>query len=173
MSHWKAVFGFEQYYEVSGDGRVRSTLMHCPPYRLNKELSQWKNPGGYSLVTLQVKGKRKHRTVHSLVLEAHVYPRPKGLVSRHINGNKTDNRARNLCWGTVYQNHMDKKRHGTFQEGLNHGNSKLTPAAILDIRASDDSSPNLGRKYGVSRTTIIGIRKGRAWRHVMPQDTIG
>ena len=40
------------------------------------------------------------RNVGSVVLEAFVGPRPKGLVCCHLNGDTVDNRLENLKWGT-------------------------------------------------------------------------
>ncbi len=53
-------------------------------------------------------------TVHTLVLMAFAGPRPAdGMVTRHLNGDKLDNRAANLAWGTVQENIHDKFAHGT------------------------------------------------------------
>ena len=43
---------------------------------------------------------------------------------------------------------------------------KLTKADVLAIRASDDSSAALSRKFGVSKTLIRDIRLGRKWKSV-------
>ena len=51
--------------------------------------------------------------VHSTVLTAFVGPRPEGLVARHLNDDRTDNRLVNLAWGTYSENAHDRVRNGT------------------------------------------------------------
>lgn len=51
--------------------------------------------------------------VHRLVLEAFVGPKPEGAVTRHLNGDPTDNRLANLAYGTPAENGADMRRHGT------------------------------------------------------------
>lgn len=65
--------------------------------------------GGYLSVNL---GAGVRRSVHTLVLEAFVGPRPEGAVCRHLNGNPKDNRLANLAWGTPGENRRDTVKHG-------------------------------------------------------------
>jgi hypothetical protein len=64
---------------------------------------------GYMLVSL---GFNKKRAVHTLVLEAFVCPRPKGMQCRHLDDNKKNPRLENLCWGTPKENLADQYRNG-------------------------------------------------------------
>lgn len=64
--------------------------------------------GGYERVCLCQDGREKTRTVHQLVLEAHVGLRPEGLECRHLNSIPWDNRLSNLAWGTKKENEKDK-----------------------------------------------------------------
>jgi DNA-binding transcriptional MerR regulator len=101
---WKPCPGYPGY-EVSDLGNVRS-----PKQILSPAIGSH----GY----LQVQLRRKNvRTVHSLVLEAHVGPCPVGMESRHSDGDKKNCRLDNLCWGTPKQNGKDKIRHGTAKSG--------------------------------------------------------
>lgn len=67
--------------------------------------------GGYPMVTLWLDGGRRQRTVHSLIAEAFIGPRPEGQVVRHLNDVPTDNRPENLAYGTYQENEMDKYRN--------------------------------------------------------------
>lgn len=108
-------------YEVSDQGRVRSLARtitrssgrrYSVPRRL---LEPFANSRGYLCVSLSradVPSKRRNAPVHALVLAAFTGPRPDGLVSRHLNGDRTDNRAANLAWGTVTENNRDTVAHG-------------------------------------------------------------
>lgn len=51
--------------------------------------------------------------VHLLILEAFQGPRPEGTVTRHLDGDKTNNRLSNLRRGTPAENSQDAMRHGT------------------------------------------------------------
>ncbi len=89
---------------------------------------------GYLHVRLCRDGKKYYPMVHRLVLLAFAgLPLP-GHQSRHRNGNKQDNRRRNLRWGTVTDNNRDRIRHGTIPRGENNKTAKLTVAAVQQIR---------------------------------------
>lgn len=96
-------------YEVSDRGRVRSWRRRTSPLVLRQGL----NPKGYPMVALQGEEGQRTRQVHRLVADAFLGPRPPGLVTRHVNGDQTDNRATNLAYGTRSENEHDKVRHGT------------------------------------------------------------
>lgn len=108
---WLAVVGWEGYYEVSDLGRVRRIAQtrgtRCG---ILKTVPDRK---GYPQVVLSRHSLERTRPVHRLVGEAFIGPLPKGLVTRHLNGNQTDNRAVNLAYGTRRENSEDMLRHGT------------------------------------------------------------
>jgi hypothetical protein len=56
--------------------------------------------------------------------------------------------------------------HPETRQGENNGRAKLTQADVEFIRLSSSSSASLGREFGVTKTTILGIRKGRLWKHI-------
>lgn len=94
-------------YRVTAEGQVWST----------KRGGRWLRPStdrrGYRRVTLSADGKVTTRTVHSLVAEAFIGPRPDGLEIRHLDGDPSNNAASNLAYGTHAENMQDKVRHGT------------------------------------------------------------
>lgn len=120
---WRAVDGFDGVYEVSSLGRIRS---------LNREVSSANRHGpfvarlkgrklklemlanGYYFVRLGLgeRGRAWLVPVHQLVLTAFHGPRPNGNVARHLNDEKTDNRAENLAWGTRSENALDAQKNG-------------------------------------------------------------
>ena len=111
---WRPVVGQEGAYEVSSEGRVRSLprivktkrgALRPYPGRMLKPVLQ---PNGYYTVGI----KRKLRTVHSLVAESFIGPRPEGLEVCHNNGRPLDNRAENLRYGTTSENQIDAVLHG-------------------------------------------------------------
>lgn len=115
---WRPVLGHEGHYEVSDRGSVRS-LDREAEYERNGQVVRRMFRGrplrqqtynGYKFVGL---GRGTLRTVHSLVAEVFLGPRPPGLVCRHRNGRRDDNRAENLLWGTHSENVRDSVEHGT------------------------------------------------------------
>lgn len=110
-------------YSVTKSGRVWSHIGK------GGWLKSGKNRGGYMHVILSDGRKRHTSRIHRLVLLAFVGPCPNGMECRHLNGDKTDNRLENLCWGTHGENHQDSIQHGThlsLQKGEKHPNSKLS-----------------------------------------------
>lgn len=103
---WRPVAGFP-HYEVSDLGRVLSRQGLQP--RVLKP-----GPGNYPSVTLcGPGGVRRTATLHSLVTEAFIGPRPEGQEVRHLDGNRENNTVANLAYGTRSENAFDRVRHGT------------------------------------------------------------
>jgi hypothetical protein len=166
---WRPVVGYEDRYEVSDGGVVRSTMWIGTHTR--HKLSDprvidsfpWPNgPDGYTSVVLCRDGTKRKFRVHVLVLTAFVGVRPAGMVARHLNGDKYDNRVENLAWGTPTENAMDKKRHGRQLFGAELYNAKLNEHDVRIIRAMREEGigPSaIARVFGVSKTTIGQIGK--------------
>lgn len=132
-------------------------------WRLRKP-AKMKN--GYLRLPIYRDGKQFQRTVHSLVLEAFVGPRPKGKVARHLNGIKTDCRLVNLCWGTRQENEADKILHGTSARGEGNSMAKLTWAEVEQIKsklAAGEIQAALAREHKVSNSAIYLIKTGKNW----------
>jgi hypothetical protein len=94
----------------------------------------------------------------------------KGEVSRHMDGDATNNDIRNLRWGTVLENIRDRERHGTAVRGELAGRAKLTEKDVRDIRKRYIprvvSTPKLGKEYGVHSSTIGYVIKRKSWTHI-------
>jgi hypothetical protein len=108
---------------------------------------------GYGVLRSGMTGKtyRAHRAIY----EAFVRPLGPKEVLDHLCRQKT-------C---VNVEHLEPVPQRTNQR---RGNAaKLTVDAVLAIRASTLSHVLLARNYGVSPTTICGIRTGRSWRNLI------
>ena len=84
----------------------------------------------------------------------------------HGCGNRLCVNPRHLRWATRKENHADKHAHGTAQRGENHPNAKITEQQVLEIRNSLLSLGELAASFGVTKTTISYIRRGKSWSHV-------
>lgn len=99
-------------YEADADGGIWSVAHKWRGHRRRKMVPSL-DIGGYALVRLTIDGKRTKHRVHHLVAMAFIGPRPtEQHEMRHLNGNRTDNRAENLRWGTCSENAQDRVRHG-------------------------------------------------------------
>lgn len=177
METWKAISGWEGWYEVSDQGRVRSLdrisiAGGFPATYKGKILATPPGKNGYQTVCLTSPGRRQYRNVHRLVAEAFIGPCPEGLEVCHQNGVRGDNRAVNLRYDTRSGNAKDRVAHGTAStgektRGERNGNAVLTAEAVMYIRANPQLSLNtLARELGVRFTTIHSARTGKTWRHV-------
>lgn len=114
---WRSVVGWEGLYEVSDAGRVRrvgKAAVLTPALR-----------NRYPRVTLSRGNAPSYCTVHVLVAEAFLGPRPEGLEVRHLNGHRDDARASNLAWGTRAENVADAAAHRHLQDrsACTHGHT--------------------------------------------------
>lgn len=89
---------------------------------------------------------------------------PEKNIVDHLDGNKKNNRADNLEWVTQAEN-----TRRAYQLGLNK-KSNLTPDNVREIRKlrAEQNIPwkKLGQMFGVSKTCVSDICKGKTWTHV-------
>ena len=128
-----------QDYMAGSDGRVYSRTRYAGFGK--KVYVDWyplvgcNTVRGYLSISMCHLGRKVTRNVHRLICQAfHGVPEPVTLQTRHLNGNRTDNRPENLAWGTQYENWQDRKAHGRGCEGEKHPMSKFTNAERECIR---------------------------------------
>lgn len=90
---WKDIKGFEGLYQVSDEGQIRRF------YKNGKtKLVKGKDGSKYYSVDLCKNGIKKSCNIHKLVAEAFL-EKPKGYAEvNHKDGNKKNNRLKNLEW---------------------------------------------------------------------------
>lgn len=156
-------------YEITSDGRVFSTRSNWRGLG-RREMKSFLDRNGYKRVSLAVNKRTEARRVHKLVAEAFLPPRPSSLhVIRHLSGDKFDNRAENLKWGTVQENTDDREAHGTTPRGERQGQAKLCNSDIIEIRRLWREGINkaaIARRMNISRSNISLILSGKAWAHI-------
>lgn len=105
---WKDVPEYEDLYQVSNLGRVKSLNYN----RTGKEqlIKSSPNPQGYLVLVLTKNGKSKTRTVHQLVAQAFLNHKPCGYkaVINHKDLNRQNNLVENLEIVSVRENANQK-----------------------------------------------------------------
>jgi hypothetical protein len=114
---WKPVYGYEDSYEVSDRGNVRSIAKEIPcglgrnHTRSGRILKQGTNPNGYRYVNLSKDGKVYSARVHRLVAEEFL-DNPYNLPCvNHKDENKSNNNVGNLerCTFSYNNTYNDKQ----------------------------------------------------------------
>lgn len=164
---WKDIPGYENYYQVSSLGRVRSQdrFVKC---RGNKTrfvkgriLAQTKQH--YFRVYLSKENQIKVTTVHSLVLAAFIGVRPEGQESLHGPAGQYINAITNLRYGTHSENEFEKHRDNTSCA------RKVQRSDGLIFRSITEAS----KQTGASQSTICQVCRGQrkstcgySWRYI-------
>lgn len=176
---WKDVVDYEEFYEVSNKGRVRTKPRQTQSgdhkaIRGVRYFTLYEHPDGYINVGLIKESKKVRRTsVHRLVAVAFIDRIPGKEFVNHINGIKNDNRVENLEWCTKKENSRHSFDNGlqVNPKGQEHHWAKLTEEDVLKIR--NTYKPNgvyttkrLAKEYGISNTNIKDIVNRKIWTHL-------
>lgn len=164
---WKAVEGFP-HYQVSEAGQVRS-IDRVNSYGRKvrgRILKPYLDTSGYLRVNVSYGVATKKAYIHHMVAEAFIGKRPRGQDVCHKNGNRSDNKARNLRYDTRSGNERDKVGHGRSNRGERSSASRLTEEIVRDIRkrnAKGVARKVLAAEYGVTRQTVDSVVTRRNW----------
>ena len=123
----------------------------------------------YGRVNIYLRGKRQAVSLHVLIASAFHGSRPAGLESRHLDGDRRNNRPDNLKWGTAQDNANDRQAHGTTRQGSRVGTSKLTELDITEIRRLrrlGASYRELQTRFRIGHSNLWNILARRTWKHV-------
>lgn len=142
---WKSIPGYEDQYEASTYGRIRS-LPRNGTIKTKRVLSLNHKNSGYIDVTLNKDGKRTTTHVHQLIAKTFIdNPENKPQVN-HINGDKTDNRIENLEWATSREN-IRHKFDALGYKVVRHG---MKPVMCVETGEVFDAIKSAEREYGNS-----------------------
>lgn len=173
---WKQLPGWEGYYAVSTEGRVKR-LAGSPRCNVDRVLNQMKTERGYLTVNPVRSGhKQRPLMVHRLVLETFIGPAPTPKhMPNHKNGDKADNRLENLEWVTqaeniqhAYDTGLHKKYKGSAASA-----AKLTESDVEEILrrvANRDYRKDIAHDFSISMKAIDEIVAGAHWTHVQRPD---
>lgn len=138
----------DEHYKVSSEGRVSHE---------GRILSGSIHKDGYIFVNIRGKQYAKHR----VVAEAFI-PNPEGKpFVNHIDGNKQNNKVKNLEWCTQSENIKHAHENDLQPKGLSTYKGKFSAEQREEIKEQWDSGKyskrELSRIYGVSHTCINDI----------------
>jgi hypothetical protein len=178
---WKDIPGFEGWYQVSPDGRVKSMARSTPtrnrwgPCLYNqpeKEIFGRIDSYGYRRFSVCVAGEVSSMFAHTAVALAFIGPRPSPEHQvAHWNGDKLNNHFSNLRWATPKENSQDNVRHGKTanQFGERHSHNKLTEDMVREIRRTPyyrGFNRAFAAKFNVTEQSIGKVRLGNRWPHI-------
>lgn len=167
---WKPVVGYEDSYEVSDSGMVRSIDRIGYDGRKLKgmPLTPCLAGRGYLTVCLRKNGVTVREYIHRLVAQAFI-PRVDGCDTvNHKDGNKGNNSADNLEWVTYSQNNQHAYDTGLKERGSEFYNAKLTEDTVREIKHNGKNATykEIADKYGVTKATIRDVLVGNSWAYI-------
>lgn len=158
--HWKGVKGFIGLYQISNHGRVISLYFNQTKLLKPTPTGQ----GKYLRVDLYKPNQPKQRWyIHDLVSLHFIGLKPKNKVVNHKDGNKHNNRVRNLEYITQAENNKHAIANGLCSEVKCR---KLSDKQIIAIRRSNATGVILAHKYNVSTATISMVKSRKVWKNL-------
>ncbi|AZA49777.1 hypothetical protein EG346_17025 [Chryseobacterium carnipullorum] len=176
---WKDVQEFENNYQISNFGRLRSiarkinsSIQPCG-YRINKPriILPQDNGKGYQQYYVKFNNVRVMKYAHRLVAK-YFLDNPYGkLEVNHIDGNKANNHVSNLEWNTLQENRDHAVNTNLMRKGERSYQAKLSEKNVLAIRRLFRINPKfnkcqIAKKLNVRDTTIHKIINNQRWKHL-------
>jgi hypothetical protein len=166
--------GYSGLYKINTNGHVYSYPKRwisgkgVVKQHNGKRLKAGISYNGYRIITLRKNGIKKTFRINRLVAKHFIKnPQNKPHVN-HKNGNKLEDRVKNLEWNTVSENVLHAYANGlrSNPKGEKSHFSKITELQATKIKNSKYSREVLAKKYGISIRTVRGIQTGKRWTHL-------
>jgi hypothetical protein len=167
---WRPVVGYEGYYEVSSEGRVK----RIAPDTMGRKMMVGRIlshaiVAGYPRVGLCVKARSRCILVHQLVAAAFIGPCPPGKEVNHRDGVKTHNSFSNLEYVTRAENGQHAVLLHLHSVGSEKYNAKLTERDVFIMRHLREFGvgyPELAKMFDMALGPTMFICYGKTWKHV-------
>jgi len=162
---WKDIEGFEDLYQISNNGRVKSLkrkILYKDGRSFIKEESIL-NPSignkGYYYLNLRKNGISYNKRIHRLVL-MHFKPQLKNKTqTNHIDGNKSNNNINNLEWVTNSENQIHAVKLGI------RGTKLDIDKARFIRRNKKYTTRKLANMFNVDISLIRLVLNNKIWNH--------
>ena len=169
---WMPIKGYEDSYQISNFGRVRSidriAMTGNPLHETRikgKIKSNVKLKNGYMSIVLYNHCSPCAKYIHRLVAETFI-PNPENKREvNHIDGDKTNNHVPNLEWVTssenkihAYENNLMGDREGAVKKII----AKKQVPIIMDDNRVFNGVNEAGREMDISPSCISRVLKGKA-----------
>lgn len=180
---WKAIPGYEGWYEASRCGKVRSLKWWHPRWgtiidKVHELAPLWYRKGYYK-VQLGTCGNTRpasRQYIHRVIYRTFHGEIPDGMTVNHIDGTHDNNHADNLELLTHAGQHHHARALGMLRNKTKTGHKKphLTPNDVAAIRITLAASTQplspviriLAGQYGVHPATIHDIKTRHTWKHI-------
>jgi len=169
---WKPVVGFEDRYEVSNLGRVKSIIKKWSSRGNRMMTPTIDKRDGYCIVCLHNhEGKQMNKRVHKLVMKAFKPEGEKRFIN-HKDGVKTNNNIINLEWATPKENaqHCRANNLQYTPKGNELPQAKLNPNKVRKIRKlysmNKYSLGEIGKMVDAGKGSVFNVIHKVTWRHV-------
>jgi DNA-binding transcriptional regulator YiaG len=164
---WIPIPKYEELYEVSSEGRVKSKMRYVNAgkglRRVGEKLmTQTVHPdSGHMRVQLSRLGKPNTFLVYKLVMEAYGGgSRPPRFSIAHKDGDKTNNALSNLSW---------KERDDGFRSGCAHQHAALNGNDVEEVRALRQSGmtvDQIATKMQISKAQVSKIANYKSRQNI-------
>lgn len=172
---WLPIQGYENRYEVSCTGKIKSLARNTSRIHKGKEVIQpirerilVSSGTIYPIVQLLKDGNQTAHYVHHLVAYHFIGERPEGMQICHNDGNHYNSHVNNLRYDYPSGNAADRVKHGTDAIGENNPRAKLTETTVRNIKVDLQTMRQIdvARKYNLTSSTVGSIKQGKCWKHV-------
>jgi hypothetical protein len=172
---WVPIKGYEDCYEISSRGRIRSydrvvaRTRNGPRTYKGQIRNSSRHSHGYRSVGLWKNGKGKQFLIHRLVAQ-HFIPNPDTLPDiNHIDGVKTNNAWSNLQWCTKSQNTRHGYDNNLIPSGEKHSSSKLKEVEVCEMRRrykQGETLTKLSHEFDIAMSHVHNIVNYKIWNRI-------
>lgn len=138
----------------------------CTSHKPRKKRNKLWHP----MIFRTINGTIIRQTINRYVYEQKYGAIPEGMSIRHTCDNPLCINPEHLLVGTNLDNIKDKVERNRQTKGEAVNTAKLREKEVIEIINSKDKTKELMKKYGVSKTCISLIRRGKTWKHIRKQN---
>jgi hypothetical protein len=170
MAVWKNIANYDEMYEVSCDGEIRSknrftkSISGRKRFVIGRVIKTKKNRDGYLFVTLSKNGQVQNLYVHRIVAETYISNPDNKPQVNHIDGDKKNNSVDNLEWVSVSENTKHAYKNGLSGNiGATHCFAKklIDNCTGKEYGCIKEAANDLGINYTTLRNMLCGSNKNK------------